>query len=107
MTACRSALFLVLAVYPALKSPTCPNTIYKLNTAFTFSQPTPVGGVPNTYAYSIGSGALPTGLSINATIGVISGTPSVSGQSFNYTISLKDGSGVTTVSVPCRGNGKS
>ena len=46
-------------------------------------------GGTGTQTWSISSGALPTGLSINATSGVVSGTPSASGT-FNYTVSVTD-----------------
>ncbi len=42
--------------------------------------------------YSVASGSLPTGLSINSSTGVISGTPSAGGSSF--TINATDASGV-------------
>lgn len=47
------------------------------------------GGVYPYTAWSITAGSLPTGLVLNATTGVISGTPTVSGP-FNFTVSITD-----------------
>jgi hypothetical protein len=46
------------------------------------------GGAPP-YGWSIASGALPAGLTLNATTGVVSGTPAVSG-SFLTMIAVRD-----------------
>jgi hypothetical protein len=46
------------------------------------------GGVAP-YAWSRSSGSLPSGLTLNSTTGVISGTPSVSGT-FSYTVKIAD-----------------
>lgn len=49
-----------------------------------------IGGV-TPYTWSISSGSLPAGLSLNSTTGAIAGTPTVSGD-FLITISVKDSS---------------
>lgn len=46
------------------------------------------GGVPP-YTYSISSGALPTGLSLNTSTGAITGTPTTAGQ-FQFTCFVSD-----------------
>lgn len=46
------------------------------------------GGVPP-YAWSRSSGSLPSGLTLNTTTGVISGTPTVTGT-FSYTVKIAD-----------------
>jgi large repetitive protein len=51
------------------------------------------GGVP-TYSWSVTSGSLPAGLSLNSSTGAIAGTPSTAGTS-NFTVQLQDGNNVT------------
>ena len=46
------------------------------------------GGVPP-YTYSISSGALPTGLSLNTSVGAITGTPTTAGP-FQFTCAVTD-----------------
>jgi len=46
------------------------------------------GGV-TPYTWSLTAGSLPTGLSLNATIGVLSGTPTATGV-FNFTVQVQD-----------------
>ncbi|MEK6303287.1 MAG: ice-binding family protein [Acidobacteriota bacterium] len=50
-----------------------------------------VGGTPP-YTFTVSSGALPPGLTLNATTGVISGTPTTAGQ-FSFTITATDANG--------------
>lgn len=52
------------------------------------------GGV-GTLAFTISTGTLPTGLSINATTGAITGTPSAAG-SYNFTVRVEDDDTVDT-----------
>jgi len=53
------------------------------------------GGV-GPYTWNISNGALPAGLSLNSTSGVISGTPTVSGKS-SFTVRVTDNRGVSAV----------
>ncbi len=46
-------------------------------------------GVTSPYSWSISSGALPAGVSLNASTGVLSGTPTASGT-FNFTAQVRD-----------------
>jgi hypothetical protein len=54
-----------------------------------YSQAVSASGGVSPYAYSITTGALPTGLSLNASTGAITGTPTTSGT-FNFTITAAD-----------------
>lgn len=56
--------------------------------AYTFT-PT-VGGGTAPYAFAISAGALPAGVSLNASTGALTGTPTVSGQ-YSFTIRVTDG----------------
>jgi len=61
-----------------------------------------LGGVPP-YMFSIATGALPTGLFLNATTGSITGTPSAQGA-FSFTVKVLDSAkptGNTTTSPSC------
>jgi len=49
------------------------------------------GGTPN-YTFSVSAGALPGGLSLNASTGALSGMPTTQG-SFNFTVRATDGQG--------------
>src|SRR5579875_23372 len=55
------------------------------------------GGV-TPYAWSISSGALPGGLTINAATGVISGVPTTAG-SFSFTVQVQDATGKTATAA--------
>lgn len=63
-----------------------------------FSQSFTASGGSGLYNYSLASGSLPTGLSLNATTGVLSGTPTQSG-SFPLTIKATDANGCSGVSA--------
>jgi hypothetical protein len=67
--------------------------IYALNSAYstTLSATDPDAG--GSVAYSIASGALPTGLSLNGSTGVISGTPTADAASTTVTIRATDAGG--------------
>jgi uncharacterized protein YhjY with autotransporter beta-barrel domain len=55
---------------------------------------TTIGGTGSGRVFSISAGALPTGLSINAGTGTISGTPTTGG-SFGFTVQVRDSGGNT------------
>jgi hypothetical protein len=74
----------------------CPTGAGQVGTAYS-SNP-PVSGGVGPYTYSLAAGALPTGLTLNPTSGLISGTPTVAGA-FNFTIRVTDSLGNTALSA--------
>ena len=79
---------------PTALSYTTPST-FSVGTAITNLVPTVTGEVTN---YSI-SPALPAGLSLNTTTGVISGTPSATSQQSTYTVTAVNNGGSTTANI--------
>ncbi|MDQ2774582.1 MAG: putative Ig domain-containing protein, partial [Acidobacteriota bacterium] len=59
--------------------------------SFTFQ----ASGGSGSYTWSVASGSLPAGLSLNVSSGVLSGTPSAAGNS-SFGVSVHDGSGTAT-----------
>ncbi len=55
------------------------------------------GGFPS-YTFSISSGSLPAGLTVNASTGAVTGTPSAAGA-FNFTAQVVDSSGLAAGTV--------
>ena len=79
---------------------TVPNPIQYI----AYSQQITAGGGIGPYTYAVTAGALPGGLTLNTSTGLISGTPSASG-SFNFTITGTDSNGCAasraySVSIP-------
>ncbi len=74
---------------------TTPN-VFTVGTAITALTPTNSGGAATSY-----SGSLPAGLSLNASTGEITGTPSAASSATNYSITATNvtGSSVATISI--------
>jgi len=67
-----------------------------VGTAMTsFSPLTPSGGT-SPYTYSVSSGTLPTGLSLNASTGAVTGTPTTVYATANVVFSVQDANGVVS-----------
>jgi WD40 repeat protein len=69
---------------------------FTINAPITALTPTVTGTVTS---YSV-SPALPAGLALNATTGVVSGTPTVIAAAANYTVTATNASGSTTFALP-------
>jgi hypothetical protein len=74
-----------------------PVTTATQNSAYTGATPSTSGGTAP-YTYSIASGTLPTGLSVNSSTGVISGTPTAIQTATGLALSVTDANGVTDTS---------
>jgi Putative Ig domain len=72
---------------PTLVLSTCPSATAQVGTAYSSGLVATGGTPPNTF--SISAGSLPGGLTINATSGVISGTPTAAGT-FAFTAQVMD-----------------
>jgi hypothetical protein len=68
---------------PATLTYTPDSVVYNINTAITAKNPTYTGSTPTTYSVTP---ALPTGLSLAASTGIITGTPTVASPLTPYTI---------------------
>ncbi len=61
-----------------------------VGTAMTSFSPLTASGGTASYTYSVSSGTLPTGLSLNASTGAVTGTPTLSYTAANVVFSVKD-----------------
>jgi len=80
-------------IAPAISSYTSSSADYPYNTAITTNSPLNIGG--EVTAYTVAP-ALPAGLALNATTGDITGTPTTSTVSSNYTITATGPGGSDT-----------
>jgi hypothetical protein len=101
-TVTQNYTFAVNCAGVSISPTTLPNGF--LSTAY--SQTLTQTGLSGTPAWSVSVGALPTGLSLNATSGAITGTPTALGT-FNFTVEVTDGTCSTsqayTVVISCTG----
>ncbi|HPJ09201.1 MAG TPA: CotH kinase family protein, partial [Flavobacterium sp.] len=87
-------------IAPSALSYNSPN-VFTRNTAIANLNPSVSGGAVISYGVSP---ALPTGLSLNTTTGVISGTPTVVSANATYTITATNSGGFTTFGIQIRVN---
>ena len=89
-TGSRSYTVYITSNSLTLSPPPLPNGM--LGTAYSQSVTASGGTAP--YTYSVASGALPAGLSLNPSAGLISGTPTASGTA-SFTVQVRDNLGNT------------
>ncbi|GLQ50832.1 putative Ig domain-containing protein [Dyella flava] len=71
-----------------------PTSLNSMKVGVAFSQSVAAGGGTSPYTYSIVSGSLPAGLSLNANTGALSGTPTAGG-SYSFAVQARDSSAGT------------
>ena len=71
-----------------------PSTLTDPTLTVAYSQTLSGNGGTGPYTFAVSSGTLPTGLSVNSSTGVISGTPGATGT-FNFTITATDANSFT------------
>jgi uncharacterized repeat protein (TIGR01451 family) len=77
---------------------TCPANAGQVSVAYS-SFTVGSGGTPS-YTYSVASGALPAGLTLNTSTGAMTGTPTTAGP-FSFTTRVTDSLGATATSPSC------
>jgi subtilisin-like proprotein convertase family protein len=86
----------VIDIAPSALTYSSNPAIYRIDQAITLNAPTNSGGAVVSYAVSP---ALPAGLSLNTTTGIISGTPTALSTSANYTVTAINTGGSTTTTL--------
>ncbi len=91
VTATKSLTITVNAA-PSITTTTLPAAT---QTQTTYSQTLAVSGGTSAFTWSVSAGTLPTGLTLNASTGVISGTVGASATSQTFTVKVVDANGVS------------
>lgn len=86
----------VIDIAPSALTYSSNPATYRIDQAITLNTPTNSGGAVVSYAVSP---ALPAGLALNTTTGIISGTPTALSTSSNYTITATNTGGSTTAQL--------
>ena len=86
----------VIDIAPSALTYSSNPATYRIDQAITLNAPTNSGGAVVSYAVTP---ALPAGLSLNTTTGIISGTPTALSTSANYTITATNTGGSTTAQL--------
>jgi predicted hotdog family 3-hydroxylacyl-ACP dehydratase len=86
-------VYAVVIANPSLAMNATTSTSTKVGTPY--SQANTASGGTGSYTYSVSTGALPAGLSLNTATGTVSGIPTAAGT-FSYTIQVSDGSTTAT-----------
>lgn len=87
---------LSVTINSALLVTTSSLPLATINSAYSQSLAAAGGRVP--YSWSVTTGALPTGLTLNANTGIISGTPTTAGN-YDIIITVKDADNITATST--------
>ncbi len=74
----------------------CPTGTAQLNTAYSSTAAVSGGVAP--YTFSVATGSLPPGLTLNTSSGAITGIPTAAGT-FGFAIQVKDSTGATAISA--------
>ena len=88
-------------IVPVPLFPVCP-IANAAQVGVPYASPVTVTGGTPPYTYALTGGALPPGLSLNTSTGVISGTPTTSGM-YSWTVTVTDSAGNTAI-VTCGTN---
>jgi hypothetical protein len=85
---------LVTVTVTAIPITLSPTSLSSATVGSSYSATVSASGGSNSFTYTVSTGALPAGLSLNTTTGAISGTPTAGGT-FNFTVQAKDSKGST------------
>lgn len=96
-TATSGTLRIIVDPAPLIITSSGDLTNGRINIAYSYQLVVTGGRTPYLWALATGSGPLPPGLALNPVTGVISGTPTATGQ-FPFTVTVTDGTPTTVTS---------